>query len=222
MTDEKRHNPDDARLERLYSQAADAEPDSRLDDAVLGRARKAARVSRRTGLPHPGAWGVGIAAAASLVLAVGIVLHQGWQPSIGDVPGTAEPSESLMKDAEQPAAPAAGGPSMKQRGGEASEAKAEATELGRVQVTGSRIRREDRNEPRATPEREAEQAGMAAPATVDDDEHPGPEAWLEQIRELIGDGELDQARGELRDFQTHYPSARVPVDIREQLSEAPN
>lgn len=222
MTNKKRHNLDDARLERLYSQAADAEPDGRLDDAVLGSARKAARLPRRTGLPHSGAWGVGIAAAASLVLAVGIVLHQGWQPGVGDVPGAAEPSEPLMKDAERPATPTAGGASTRQQSAEEPEAKAETSGLDRVQVTGSRIQREERNEPQATPEREAERAGMAARTTVNDDEHPGPEAWLERIRELIEDGELDQARGELREFQAHYPSARVPAEIRAQLSEAPS
>lgn len=217
MSEKRPDIPDSERLEKLYRRAGDAEPDGRVDSAVLAKARRTTSRTRGHGLRHPGAWGVGIAAAASVILAVGIVFQRGWQPGMSDMPGASEPSESLMKDAEGAAAPPGAGADTGRRGAKETGPNGEMTDSDDAEVTGSRFRREDRGQAQAVPERKANQATMAAPATVNEEQPLNPEAWLGRIEKLVERGRLDSARRELRSFREAYPSVEIPPAILEGL-----
>lgn len=217
MIESRRDKPDTERLGRLYRQAADVEPDDRLDATVLARVRKAASGPRRQGLRPAGAWGVGLAAAASLVLAVGLVFQYGWQ--------SAPRSEQLeqfgagteMEQADKPAAPAVGASRKLEDAGEPAAIK-EAAELNRDQVAGSRTREEAEREGRESQRTEADEASMAATPPAEEDGHPIPERWLDQIRELLKNGQLSEARHQARLFREAYPAAEIPTEIREALA----
>lgn len=216
MTEDNRQNPDPTRLERLYRQAAHAEPDSRIDEAVLGKARRAASRTRRGGLRHPGAWGAGLAAAASLVLAVGLVFQYGWQPAPESDHLKQFRARAEMEQADEPSAPAAGD-SIRRQDAEEPPAVKESAELNRVQVTGARVKEEAGREDQESREAKGEEAETAAPALDDESDRIRPEKWLERIRDLSDAGELESAREELRAFQETHPEVEVPRDIRELL-----
>jgi hypothetical protein len=42
-------------------------------------------------------------------------------------------------------------------------------------------------------------------------------AWLQRIRELVADGELDAARASLREFVRRHPDEPLPDDLRPLL-----
>lgn len=217
MTEDNRHNPDTTRLERLYRQGADAEPDSRIDDAVLGEAREAAFRPRRRSLRHPGAWGAGLAAAASLVLAVGLVFQYGWQPAPESRQLEQFRASAEMERADKPAAPAAGDSRKLEDTGEPTAIR-ESAELNRVQVTGARAREEAEREGQESRKTEADEVRMAAPPPAEEGAQRTPEAWLDRIRELVNNGQMSEARRQVRLFGEAYPSAEIPVEIREAVA----
>lgn len=45
------------------------------------------------------------------------------------------------------------------------------------------------------------------------------EKWLDKIRQLISNGELDLARQELDEFKTHYPNQKIDQSILDELSD---
>lgn len=214
MTEDKRHTP---RLDRLYRQAADVEPDRRIDEAVLGESRSAASSPRRRTLRRPGAWGAGLAAAASLVLAVGLVFQYGWQPT----PETGRlehfRAKAEMEQTDKPSAPAAGDSIERQDGGEPAAIE-ESTELNRLPVAGARTREAGDRDGQKSRKPEPDEAHLASPPPVDEGERLGPEAWLERIRALAEAEKLDEARQEMRDFRDAYPSVRIPIEIRNALA----
>lgn len=217
MTEDKRHNPDTRGLDRLYRQAADAEPDRRIDEAVLGQARRVASRPRRRALRHPGAWGTGLAAAASLVLAVGLVFQYGWQPTPESEQIKQFRARAEMERADKPTAPAAGD-SIKRQNVEEPKAIRESAELNRAQVTGARTREEAEREGQESRKTETDEARMAAPPPVEEGAKPTPEAWLDQIREFVNNGQMSEARQQVRLFRETYPSEQIPVEIREAVA----
>lgn len=218
MTEDRRHKPDATRLEQLYHRAADAEPDRRIDETVLGKARMAASRPRRGALRHPGAWGAGLAAAASLVLAVGLVFQYGWQPTPESERLKQFRARAKMEQADKPSAPAAGD-SIKRQDAEVPAPIEESAGMDRVQVTGARTRKEADGEGRESQKAEADEARMAAPVPMEEGEQLSPEAWLERIRMLIQDDRRERAKEELRSFKTSYPSTNIPSEIRDMLDE---
>lgn len=217
MTEDKRDNPDTTGLDKLYRQAADAEPDRRIDEAVLGKARRSASRPRRRSLRHPGAWGTGLAAAASLVLAVGLVFQYGWQPTPESEQMKQFRARAEMEQADKPAAPAVGDSRKLQDSAEPTAIR-ESAELNRVQVTGARARDEAEREGQESRKTEADEARMAAPPPAEEDEERTPEAWLDQIRQLVNNGQMSEARYQVRLFRESYPSAEIPVEIREAVA----
>lgn len=218
MTEDKRHHPDTRRLEQLYHQAADAEPLRGVDNAVLTQAHRAASGSRRRALRHPGGWGLSLAAAASLVLAVGMVFQYGWQPT----PESEQPEQFWtregMETADKPSAPVAGD-SIKRQGAEEEAVIKEPAELNRVQVTGARNRQESEREEQKSRESERDEVRLAAPVPTTEDEQLGPEEWLERIRGLAEAGKMDSAREELRAFHEIHPDVEVPRNIQGLLED---
>lgn len=218
MTEDRHHNPDIQRLEQLYHQAADAEPLRDVDNAVLTQAHRAASGSRRLALRHPGAWGAGLAAAASLVLAVGLVFQYGWQPAPESERLRQFRARAEMEQADKPSAPAAGDGIKRQDGGEPMAIE-ESAELNRVQVTGARNRQESAREEQKSRESERDEVRLAAPVPTTEDEQLGPEEWLERIRGLAEAGKMDSAREELRAFREIHPDVEVSQDIQALLED---
>lgn len=218
MTEDKYHKPDTRRLEQLYRRAADGEPASRIDEAVLGKARRAASRPRRGGLRHPGAWGVGLAAAASLVLAVGLVFQYDWQPTPESEQLEQFRASAELEQADKPSAPAAGDGVKRQDVDEAMEIR-ESAEFNQIQVTGARSRDEAGRDSQESRKTEAAEARIATPVPPEEEGQSSPEAWLERIRDLAEAGELDEARQEMRNFRDAYPSASIPIGIREALAK---
>lgn len=217
MNQGDKHNPEREDLERLYRQAADAEPDGQVDEAVLARAREAASARRPRPWAHFGPWGVGIAAAASIVLAVGLVYRIGLQP---------QPASPQMQEFRAKSRPEPAGEAPSREAGTLNEAdsadepaglrKSEAQD--RARVMGVRMRQGEAEQKAAAPPPEAEDG--ASPA--DPMEQLSPEAWLERIRGQVHQGRFEEAREELRQFQEKYPSAEIPLGIRNALASEPD
>jgi hypothetical protein len=93
-------------------------------------------------------------------------------------------------------------------GGDAESGR-QAESLDRIEVTGSRL---ERDEPGAGADAIFDEA---PPASVDS---PAVRAaWLARIRELVVDGEIDAARESLREFHRRYPRTELPDDLRPLL-----
>lgn len=93
--------------------------------------------------------------------------------------------------------------------------KQAASSLDRVEVTGSRIGRQDA----AAAADAAGEDGVSR--AVLDEEPPATadsplvqEAWLQRIRELLSAGEIDAARNSLAEFRRRYPKYALPEDLR--------
>lgn len=222
MTDSRQENRDNEALESLYRQAADAEPDGRIDDLVLEKARRAASRPRPRRLRHPGAWGVGIAAAASLVLAVGLFLQQGGPPE----PQSMEQFrvKEGLQDADTKSEPTA--PAMKstpQAGESAGIRESEALQRDDAGAAraGQRAETENAEEMDSGVNEIGAERDLATPLPADEGRESTPEAWLERIHQLVNSGRLDEARHQIRRFREAHPSAEVPVEIREALASDP-
>ncbi len=122
-----------------------------------------------------------------------------------------------MEQADKPAAPAAGD-SIKRQNVEEPKAIRESAELNRAQVTGARTREEAEREGQESRKTETDEALMAAPSPVEEGAQPTPEAWLDQIREFVNNGQMSEARQQVRLFREAYPSAEIPVEIREAVA----
>lgn len=219
MTEDRRNNPETERLERLYRQAADAEPDGRIDDAVLGRARKAVSARRRRALPYLGPWGVGIAAAASVVLGVGLFYQVGWEsgPAAPDMQQFRAEPEAEVPD--RPASPPVGASSKAESAAEPATVK-KARELDRAE-SSARARQDAGMEDSAGQPASFDEHRLSEPVPAEEAERLSPEARLERIRDLIEEGQLDEAREDLREFQASHPSVEIPAAIQEALAPDP-
>jgi len=86
------------------------------------------------------------------------------------------------------------------------EAAADAAAREQITVTGSRVRRDAEGF-------SDEQLDEDPPATADSPQVQ--RAWLQRIREMVADGDLDGARASLGEFKRRYPRYALPDDLRE-------
>ena len=104
---------------------------------------------------------------------------------------------------------AAAGTATRTRRESAPEAKAaadEETALDQITVTGTRVERD-------TAGFQDHAIDDQPPATADS---PAVQrAWLQQIRELVADGEVEAARESLAEFKRRYPHYALPADLDE-------
>lgn len=104
---------------------------------------------------------------------------------------------------------AAAGTATQARRESAPEAKAAAdgeTALDQITVTGTRVERD-------TAGFQDHAIDDQPPATADS---PAVQrAWLQQIRELVADGEVEAARESLAEFKRRYPHYALPDDLDE-------
>jgi hypothetical protein len=223
------------RLEALYREQGEAEPDAGLDWRIRARAHREARSGR---LPRPGHWLGGAAVAASLFVVVSVVTHT--EPPQGAAPETApRQSDSAVQDM----APASA----------ARQGVSPGTEVEQTKPAGSERAAPNAFEPapppavlsRAEPARNAERSSsdlieeerartlerLAEDRVPLDPELGFPDArvqpdaaraenvqrrlWL--IEQYLAVGDLSRAQAELERFRTEYPDASVPERLADAL-----
>lgn len=178
-------------LEQAWRKLDDPEPPALLDQRVLNRARSA--VERpRTARPWSFGWIHTLTTAAVIVLGITVLLHVREPDSS---PGMSLPAPPV------PAERRAEEPSIKIRERTLTEAADDQPEV-RDQASPAR-------QSRAAPVPMAPQALSNA----DDPALRAPETWLEDIRTLIEEGRLDEARESLTEFREVWPDYPVPDDL---------
>ncbi len=221
---DKRRGELDSRLEALYREAGDVEPDAGLDRIVRARADEAVRTGRSSSrLP----WRLGGLVTASVgVLAIAVVLQQSPPgpptPEAGAPLERSEPeafmSPSVGADAasKSAAAPPSEAREMESAGADAPEAApAPSPSLGEPLQSLSEEARAARLDGIV-----AEQAANVAesanslPEEIADD----PDKMLDRIEALIERDEMARARERLERFRREYPGHAVPEKIQEALA----
>jgi len=201
----------DSELSRCYRDASgDEGPPEAIDERLRAAARREAKAGPRLFTIFPAAWTRPLAAAAVIVLAVGVVLQMvdvqnevtvedegaNVEDSVryntlqeGSSPQSAD--EEIMTFEHEYAPPVEQAP------------RAEPREQAPRQRTA----------PEGAPDGVYEDpAGSRAPA-VD----PDPQAWLEHIRGLMERGQFEAARLSVTRFKNRFPQESVPRDLLEQL-----
>lgn len=190
------------------------EPPALLDQAVLNRAH-AAVAPAPTKRPWSFGWLHTATTAAVIVLGVTLILQLRDQaPGAGDLPPSPQPSADAATGER-----AAEAPAERARLAVPAEVREED-----VAATSGPERLDD------TPAADAAAATLeAAPVARQSNEQPtspqvlqraaepaprAPEAWLAEIRRLIADGALDEARTSLEAFRETWPAYPLPEDLR--------
>lgn len=117
-----------------------------------------------------------------------------------------------------------------ERAREAKVAVDDKAELDQVQVTGSRIRKDEgaAAAPAAPLGRAADASAQKALNEDYDNQPPlsadAPEvrqAWLQRIRRLVAEGKTEAARESLAEFRRRYPTAELPDDLKKLAATLP-
>jgi len=243
MTDER-----DPKLSQAYRELGREEPPRALDEAILAAAHRAER-THPAPLLSPGVgrsarerWTFPLAAAAVIMLSVGVVMHlQLEQPGIdgiqvsvekaSPVPAPAQVAEAAKPEAPEPARVQAAPPrpareeipklSM-------SESEARGASAGSVvpppavasaPAPASRPMAMQRAEEgmRDRADSTERQAMSGATAKRSQDAGETPEKWLERIAELRRAGKHDEADKALAEFRTRHPDYRIPDAMIERV-----
>jgi len=213
----------DSELSRRYhaESARDAPPgeiDDRLRAAARGRVRGR---PRRRGL-LPATWARPLAAAAVIVLAVGVVLQivRDNAHTVFDETESTLTKESRDKAGEAPssgregeaAAPEPG--ERPQQRFEYQRAPPAEAAPGRAPNTQAPLKRTPRQQssgaaPDSTP---GDESGPRGPGSVDD-----PRAWADHIRHLVEQGQLEAARNYMMRYYDRFPGRPLPRDLLDML-----
>ncbi|TDK26013.1 hypothetical protein E2F46_05270 [Luteimonas aestuarii] len=86
-----------------------------------------------------------------------------------------------------------------------------------ITATGSRVRQAQPALPERADEYIDEPLDDRPPASFATAE--ARDAWLQRIRELVAEGELDAARASLKEFRRRYPQHSLPADLKALLAE---
>lgn len=118
----------------------------------------------------------------------------------------AAPAPSPVDAMENAATKGTATQSRRESAPEAKAAADEETALDQITVTGTRVERD-------TAGFQDHAIDDQPPATADS---PAVQrAWLQQIRELVADGEVQAARESLAEFKRRYPHYALPADLDE-------
>jgi len=232
MTDDMHDDLSDKALSNLYREAAREEPSMKLDSAVLSEARKA--VVKRKGW-HLAGWLAPLATVAVAMLTVSLVIQMKQQHPETVAPATLEETapaaksipanEKLMKEEKrqretQDASKRKPAPSnlMENRASPDRMAgpKPPAAEVVEPKqgLTGRSTLMEQ--------EKSKEADTMAPLADIPAEERIAPrsgkilypENWIAKIRELLKQGEKEEARKEIEAFRIAYPDYELPDDLQ--------
>jgi hypothetical protein len=232
------HKPtrdDRQRLEALYREHGETEPDAGLDWRIRARAHREARSGR---LPRPGHWLGGAAVAASLFVVVSVVMRmeppQGGSPDA--VPLQREPSPGAEDSLPAPRRRESSEQSVRQLAPARSDrAAADAFEPAPPPALFSRAESAGESERASDELLEEERARtlerLAADRVPLDPElgfpdgrivpETGPQMEVEQrlwlIEQYLSVGNEARAREELERFRVDFPQANVPKSLTDAL-----
>ncbi|MBS3744165.1 MAG: hypothetical protein KGY48_07455 [Wenzhouxiangellaceae bacterium] len=225
---DKRRDELDSRLEALYREAGDVEPDAGLDRIVRARAEEATRTGRSSSrLP----WRLGGLVTASVgVLAIAVVLQQ--SPP-GPLRSSGTPEADAPIERSEPEAfmsPSAGADAtLKSTTNPRSEVRqmesagADAPEAAPAPSPSLREPLQPQSEETRAARVDdivAEQAANVAepaiplPEEIADD----PDKMLDRIEALIERDEIRRARELLDRFRREYPDRKIPPAMEEALT----
>jgi hypothetical protein len=195
---------DEDKVSRRYRELPREEPPRHVDEAILAAARRAVEARPAPLVPPAGRrrWYFPLAAAAVIVLAVGVTVH-------------VERAQRDLRVAEAPVqAPA--------------PAREERAAAKPAPLLERRMQR-DEARPAAAPEAVPGRAQEAAPAaarqqraaagTVVASAGESPEQWLERIAELRRQGRHEEADKALAEFRRAYPDYRIPEATLERVEK---
>lgn len=236
----KHRQHDEERLARLYREQGDIEPGSGVDQRILTRARDKVRPGR---LPRPAHWLGGAAVAASLLVAVSIVINleppqPEWPP--GELERQAEPARDEAGDRtessafsaarsrgsqEVPAAEPAMDQIMQSFSRPPEEATADHRPAESVAEEVGRTAREQYESLGASrpPGQSLEEARDLLPPVGEvesgllDDESAEANRVLWLIDRLITVGNVQRARVEIDRFTTRFPEREIPPELLAEL-----
>jgi hypothetical protein len=200
-----------SRLSDAYRDLPGAEPPAALDEAVLAAARAASGRRRRlVHGPFAGSWLAPAAAAAVVVLAVGLTLF------VVDRSGAPVPGELQGEDPALPAAPPpVSGRTTQEESAESRAPAAKRQHELRERRDAAPAEHRFTVEPApaaAAPEMES---GVRKSAPADEaDWRASPEAWLAHIESLKRAGRAAEAEASLAEFRRQFPdhpASRVPA-----------
>ena len=243
MTDER-----DPKLSQAYRELGREEPPRALDEAILAAAHRAERthpaplLSPGVGRPARERWTFPLAAAAVIMLAVGVVVHlQREQPGIDGVQVSADrapaapapaPVAEASKPVPQPEAPkpeetmVARVPAAREAPAQLTRREASGAAAGPVAPAAPAAAasapapmamqgvEEVRRDRAGTAER---QVLSAATAKRSQDAVETPEKWLERIAELRRAGKHEEADKALAEFRQRHPGYRIPEAMLEKV-----
>lgn len=225
----------DRKLETLYREAGDVEPDSGLDRIIRARAAEAAGSARS---PRRIPWLGGLVTASVAIVAIAVVVQQ--TPPDGQPPGAFAPEESGGPEAFM--APSKGAQLQQDLSAKASRTAPETREEDVVPPAARGFRApnslsEAASELRQRRAAQAE-AAPAAPASNQDESAmnrlvvtgarvvvPEPDAFesrdalIERLRQLIDAERIDEARRLLDEPHDLDPELDLPDDIERALRE---
>jgi len=190
---------DFAELENRYSSLAAEEPPELLDQAVLNQARREAMTQTRKRRKAFG-WIGAFSTVSLLVLGLSVVLQQqptGIQPAaLKEQDNAVHKSEEKLKKRDQPSAV-----------GQSRDVYMAPPAEEEPLLESRQFRDES-----AALARTAAVADEPIPSDSDS-EFADPEVWLLRIRQLIKDGQVEEAEVELSAFQQAYPDHVLPTDL---------
>ena len=226
---EQRNDKHDARLEALYREAGEAEPDAGLDRIIRARADEAVRVGRSANrLP----WLGGLVTASVAIVAIAVVLQQTppaeRSPAIQGLPETETPAAFMAPSVGADAALKSSDESHRARSEirEMQSAGADRLEASPPPSAARRARAQslsDEQHAQRLGEVASEQAlNVSEPAQSLSDETEetahDPAPILARIEVLIANEEIQRARDLLEAFRHRYPDHVVPEKIREAVA----
>ena len=226
MTEER-----DPKVSKRYRGLGREEPPRDVDERILAASRRATSAGRHR-------WAASLAAAAVLVLAVGVALHVERNQPKEDVVARAEPAkpappaapvpaftpdpkpqepsremrarpQSRAAPAPAPAPQAAPAPRMEDARRERSP-----DELARTEAAASEARANSEIAARRDAQKPAAQAG-ARPELAKAQQ--SPEQWLERIAQLRREGKQEEADRQLAEFGRAYPDYRYSDEMKAKV-----
>lgn len=239
MTEHQNDNKDSPRLEALYREAGDIEPDAGLERVIRARADEAVRLGRSASR-RP--WLGGLVTASVAIVAIAVVLQQTPPHEPGTESRSVPKTPSVTAgDADAFMSPSIGADAtLEESTGAQRRARREIREMQSTSTS-------DLVEPPASPAPSVEQSragnrspesvqaqareqesvvanrnGIAAEPTQSESEEVADDsgAMLKRIKALIENDDIERARGLLETFMRKYPDQTVPEEIREALAPA--
>lgn len=220
-------NPDerDPRLTALYRRMAAENPPAALDARILAAAGRAVARRRWWQLPMRPVWGVPLASAAVVLLALSLVTfvaldRRGVEPAAGpsrsDAPAASTAAEMHGRDLDEGEVPEARRAEREDAPAEHRRKAAQALAPAPASATAGTEMGAPASSMPLAPARPVAKGEPAEPMG-EGDGLLRPEPWLARISALVASGRRSEAAAELARFRRAYPDHPVPPALQSLL-----